>query len=101
MAKDKFQTIRGTVTPADWDDDNHVISLMIISDDEEEFFVDPAGKGEQLLDWVDHYVEIKGIVHNDDGDYTITVHKFKPIDEYDEDEDDGEGEDEEDEEDEE
>ena len=74
----KFQIVRGAIVAADWDDDDRVVAVSIETD-EEELFIDPYGKGEALLDYVDEYVEIRGVVHNDDGEYSISVHGFRVI----------------------
>jgi len=78
--KNKFQTIRGVISAADVDDDDRVIGVRITTDDDDEYMIDPYGKGEFLNDMVGEYVAIKGIVHNDDGDYSLEVRKFALLD---------------------
>lgn len=81
MAKNKSRTIRGFVVPVEGDDDDRISGVLIVTDDEEEYFVEPFGKGVHLAKLVDEYVQVKGIVYNDDGDLSIAVKHFKQIDE--------------------
>ena len=83
--KSKFQTLRGVISTADVDDDDHVIGVRITTDDDEEYLIDPFGKGEYLIDMVGEYVAIKGILHNDDGDYSVEVKKFMQLEGVDDD----------------
>jgi hypothetical protein len=97
----RYKTVHGVVSPAEWDDDDRVTGVVITADDDTEYFVDPRGKGEFLLDLIDEHVQASGIVHNDDGDYTIFVEKFRQssgsqVNEDDEDDDDKENEDDDD-----
>jgi hypothetical protein len=73
----RYRTVRGVVSPAEWDDEDRVTGVVITADDDTEYYVDPQGKGEFLLELVEEYIEASGIVHNDDGDYTIFVKKFR------------------------
>lgn len=95
-------TIRGLVAPAEWDEEDNLVAVVIEADDEERYRVDPKGKGEQLLDLVDWYVEVTGTVRHEDDDSTLTVQRVRELQgpgdneepEYDDDElgaDEGEG----------
>jgi hypothetical protein len=91
--KNKHRTIRGRVAIADVDDDERPLAVVLVTDDDDEYLIDPLGKGDQLLDLVDEYLEVKGVVHNDDGDYSISVQTFRLVggsdfDEHDADEED-------------
>jgi hypothetical protein len=72
-------SIRGLVAPAEWDEEDNLVSVVIESDDEERYHVDPKGKGEQLLDLVDWYVEVTGTVRHDDGTSTLTVQRVREL----------------------
>lgn len=82
-AKNKYRTIRGRITPAELDDDERPLAVVLTDDDDDEYLIAPYGKGEDLIDLVDEYVEVKGVVHNDDGEYSISVQAFRVIDDND------------------
>ncbi|MFH1135556.1 MAG: hypothetical protein V1816_05670 [Pseudomonadota bacterium] len=80
-------TIKGQILPNEWDEEDNVTSLMITDDDEREFLIEMTGKGQELLDFIDEYVEIVGTVKKWEGDYYLGVRSYEVIEEYDEEED--------------
>ncbi|MBK5099933.1 MAG: hypothetical protein JJE15_02935 [Desulfobacteraceae bacterium] len=52
--------IRGIIIPVEWDDDGNVISTTIHTDNEEEYLIDQNKKGEELLGFIHHKVEVTG-----------------------------------------
>jgi len=73
-------TIRGFVVADDWDDDNEVVSVAVSTDDGDEYLVTRRGLGKDLLDHVDDYVEVVGVVHKDRyGDLSIDVTDFEVV----------------------
>jgi len=88
--KQQLVTLRGMITPADMDDMGRVTCVSIVTDDDEEYFIDPYGKGEHLTEQVDEYVVVSGTLHNDDGDYTISVTRWNVVADKEQDEDDEE-----------
>ena len=75
----RYRRLRGVVTAAEWDDEDRVIGLTLVTDDDEEYWIDTYGKGEALLELQDSYVEVSGVIHNDDGEYTVTVKRFREV----------------------
>ena len=89
-------TIRGTVTAAKWDDEDNVTGVMIVTDDDDEYYVDLKGAGKDLLDLLDADVEITGAISKKGGSQQIVVKDYKEIEIADSDEDDDDDEDDED-----
>lgn len=91
MAKSSTKKIefQGQVVPYDYDDEDRVISVMIVDEDGREYQVRQDETGGQLLEFIDEFIEGKGVVKNVDGEYILTVTDFETIDEddldYDED----------------
>lgn len=75
----KFQRIRGVVSATEWDDDDRVVAVVLTTDDDDELLISPAGRGEALLEYVGEYVEVKGVVQDEDGDYGLVVRNFKVL----------------------
>ena len=78
-------TIRGLVIPADWDEDDHVTRVVIESTYEEEYLVEQNKKGEELLSFLRHKVEVTGTVRGDEfGELHINVNGFRSMEDADE-----------------
>jgi hypothetical protein len=86
---EKEGTISGVVTATDWDDEDNVIGVSIITD-EDEYLVEQNRIGEELFDFLDEDVEVTGIVETDpDGTRHIRVAGFEVLEtDYDSDYDD-------------
>lgn len=94
MKKEKKQkevTIRGFVTPEEWDNDDNVIAIGISTDDDD-FLVEINKLGEELFDFLDEDVEVTGIVREDkDGTKRISITSYEVLDTDYEDEEDYDG----------
>jgi hypothetical protein len=73
------RTIRGTVTAAKWDDEDAVTGVMIVTDDDEEYFVALKDTGKELLDLVDAEVELTGTISKKGGIQQIVVKDYKEV----------------------
>lgn len=84
MVKEKQKqeiTITGFVTGTEWDDNDHVVSIEISTEDDD-YMVDNNKQGEELFDFVDEEVEVTGFVREDrDGAKWVTVTSYEVLDE--------------------
>jgi hypothetical protein len=91
-AQDEVETIVGTVTAVDWDEDGNIIaiaiSVTIESDEFEEecyqidYYVADTKKGNELSKLIDKLVRVTGKVAEDaEGNKTIYVSDYKVIEE--------------------
>ena len=55
-------TIRGIVTPVDWDEKGNVVATAISTHTEEEYLVINDSKGKELLNLIQKAVEVSGLV---------------------------------------
>ncbi len=78
--KEKLQTIRGRIAASAVDDLDRVIAVTIHTEDDQQLHVDPYGAGEDLFEFVDQQVEITGTLHDDDGQWTVEVRRFRVLD---------------------
>ena len=86
----KKRTVEGVVTAFDWDQDDEVVAVSIVTEDDE-VIVDDYGDGELLLDYIGETVKVTGKVYEDDDESLhIKVKCFEHCDDIidDEDEDD-------------
>jgi len=93
MRKGKIQkeeTVTGVVSATEWDDEDNVIAVSIITDDDE-YMIDSNKMAEELFDFLEEDVEVTGIVETDrDGSKRISVTSYEVLDtgyEYDDEED--------------
>ena len=79
MAKgpSKVTKIRGVVIPTAWDDQGNVTGIAISSHDENEYQVDPKGKGPELLLHIRKEVEAAGVVREEEGKKIVRIRKYK------------------------
>jgi len=66
-------TIRGIVTPVDWDEKGNVVATAISTHTEEEYLVINDSKGKELLNLIQEAVEVSGLVKELAGTKIITV----------------------------
>jgi hypothetical protein len=72
--------IRGIIIPVEWDDDGNVISTTIHTDNEEEYLIDQNKKGEELLAFIHHKVEVTGKLREGAyGNAIINVRRYRLI----------------------
>ena len=78
MAKgpSKVTKIRGVVIPTSWDDQGNVTGVAISSHDENEYQVDPKGKGPELLLHIRKEVEATGVVRDEEGKKVVRIRKY-------------------------
>lgn len=78
MAKgpSKVSKIRGVVIPTAWDDQGNVTGIAISSHDENEYQVDPKGKGPELLLHIRKEVEASGVVREEEGKKIVRIRKY-------------------------
>lgn len=84
-------TLSGQVAQCDYvasDGVEGFYSVMLVVDGDEEFIVEPNRQGDQLEEYLDRWVEVRGeLFENDEGNFLV-VHEFDGDDEglsYDED----------------
>ena len=79
--RSKEMTITGYVAGNDWDIDDNVAGISIITDDDE-YIVDLKGMGEELIDLLDEEVEATGVVRKyKDGSQRITIIDYEVLSE--------------------
>ncbi len=77
LKKTQSATLTGIVIPADWNEDQEVIAAALATADEKEYRIDPNRKGRELLDHLQHQVEVIGHLSEDEkGRRVITVRRF-------------------------
>ncbi len=78
MAKSssKVTKIRGVIIPTAWDEQGNVTGIAISSHDENEYQVDPKGKGPELLLHIRKEVEAAGVVREEEGKKSIRIRKY-------------------------
>lgn len=75
--QDNKVTIVGTVTAWEWDDDNNATAIAISTEDDD-YVVGQNDLGNELLELLDHEVEVTGTVSvNDDDEKVIMVTEYK------------------------
>ncbi|BDQ35040.1 hypothetical protein [Pseudodesulfovibrio portus] len=83
MIQDVYEdSLYGQILPAEWKDES-VSSLVLLVDGEEEFFVENDEDGEVLLDYIDRWVTIEGVVTEQDDEFRIKVRNYMLEDELD------------------
>lgn len=79
MALKKAQntTLTGIVIPADWNDDQEVISAALATADEKVYQIGGNRKGKELLSFLQRQFEVTGTLSKDDkGRPVITVRRY-------------------------
>ena len=72
--------VRGIIVPVDWDENGNVIGLTLQTTNEEEYFIDQNRKGEELVAFIHHKVEVAGTVREGAyGNALINVKRFRLI----------------------
>lgn len=75
-ASSKVTKIRGVIVPTAWDDQGNVTGIAISSHDENEYQVDPKGKGSELLPHIRKEVDAAGVVREEEGKKIVRVRKY-------------------------
>jgi 5S rRNA maturation endonuclease (ribonuclease M5) len=72
-------TIKGIVLPVDWDEKGNVIAAALSTHKEEEYLIDHDYKGRKLMDYIQHEVEVSGVVRRNNNKKTITITTYDVI----------------------
>lgn len=74
-------SIKGVISPANWDADFNVTEIKISADQERDFLIERDSVGEILFKHIQGLVKVSGIIGEDDkGNKTITVKNFEVLD---------------------
>ena len=76
---EKVITLRGIVIPVDWDEKGKVIASALTTHNEEEYLIDHDLKGRKLMGFMQHEVEVSGIVRKNNKTKTITIASYEVI----------------------
>ena len=68
--------VRGIVVPIAWDDSGHITAIGISTWDEDEYVVDFAGKGKELLSHIRDEVEVIGRTRAEENRKIIVVREL-------------------------
>jgi len=71
--------IKGIVIPVDWDERGKVIAAAISTHGEEEYLIDCDYKGEEIIDHIQHEVEVTGVVRKDNKKKTVTITTYDVV----------------------
>ena len=81
IKKDEL-TISGTIFPAKWNEKGEIVTLVIDTTDQDEYYIAHNKKGKELLSFIRVPVEIQGTLsEGDNGNFVIHVKNYKPINE--------------------
>ena len=61
------RTIRGTIFPVEWDENDNVVQVVIDTPDQDGYLIEQNTKGKELLDFIRREVEVSGIMREDEG----------------------------------
>ena len=74
------RTIRGTIFPVEWDENDNIVQVVIDTPDQDGYFVERNKKGKELLDLIRREVEVSGTMREDeDGDLIFKVKEYSLI----------------------
>ena len=74
------RTISGTIFPARWNERGEVVTLVIDTTDQGEYYIAQNKKGKELLTFIHHQVEIQGTLREgDNGNFVIHVKNYRLI----------------------
>ena len=69
--------IKGVVIPRTWDENGRVVTVTVLTHDEDEYLVENQGRGKELKALIRQDVEVLGTLRPLDGIKVIQVRKFK------------------------
>jgi len=75
----KVITIKGIVIPMDWDERGDVIAAAISTHGEEEYLFDCDKKGKELIDYLQHEVEVTGALRENNNKKTLTITTYDVV----------------------
>jgi hypothetical protein len=68
--------IKGIVIPVAWDEEGDVLAVSILTDNEDEYFVDHQDKGIEFLDLINAEVKVDGDVNIVNGEKRIKIKRY-------------------------
>lgn len=72
--------VAGLILPVEWDENDNIIGVVIETADEESYIVEADKKGNELLKFIHHEVEVTGRVREGEyGDMHIKLKSYTPI----------------------
>ncbi|MBW2064866.1 MAG: hypothetical protein JRJ03_07990 [Deltaproteobacteria bacterium] len=75
----KTVSIKGLITPTEWDNHGNITGISISAFDEEEYPLYPDDKGRDLMSMVRQTVEIQGEILEDEGKRRLKVINYTPL----------------------
>lgn len=69
--------IKGVVVPRTWDENGRVITVTVLTHDEDEYLIENKGRGKELKAFIQQDVEVLGTLKPRDGIKVIQVKRFK------------------------
>ena len=74
-------TLQGLVVPADWDDDDRVTLVSILTNDEREYLVVADRAGRELIKYIHRRVRATGrLFHDPYGEHVVRVEAVTVLD---------------------
>lgn len=74
------RTIRGTIFPVKWDENDNVVRVVIDTPDQDGYLIDRNKKGKELLEYIRREVEVSGAIREDeDGNLIFKVKEYSLI----------------------
>ena len=72
------RTITGIVVPENWDDNDNIIRVGIMTPDYQKYVIEHNKNGKELLAFIDHKVKATGTLRERlDGDIIISVKSYE------------------------
>lgn len=65
----------GQILPSEWNNES-VSGLVLLVDGEEEFIVENDENGESLIDHIDRWVTVEGVITEDDEELRIKIRNY-------------------------
>ena len=69
--------ISGIIIPSGWGEKGNIITISIMTFDEDEYFIDKDETGGQLLSLIHKVIEVRGIVREEDGNKIIRIKRYR------------------------
>ena len=74
---------KGIIIPSGWDTEGGIKSISLQTIDEDEFLIENNKFGNELMDFINAKVEVKGKVRERiDGKKSLSVREFTPVESY-------------------
>lgn len=76
-------SIKGIVSPANWDAGFNVTEIKISTDQERDFLIERDSVGETLFKYIQKLVKVSGVVRKDEkGNKILTIKNYEVIDKF-------------------